>query len=61
MTRNRLKEMATLKQAREQGKLDQFAKDHDADAPGLGDPVFLGQCLQDACPDAPALQRFQRL
>lgn len=26
--------MATLKQARDNGKLDQFAKDRDADAPG---------------------------
>ena len=26
--------METLRQAREQGKLDQFAKDHEADAPG---------------------------
>ncbi len=26
--------MTTLKQARQQGKLDQFAKDHSADAPG---------------------------
>lgn len=26
--------MPNLRQAREQGKLDQFAKDHDADAPG---------------------------
>ena len=26
--------MTTLKQARESGKLDQFAKDHDTDAPG---------------------------
>jgi hypothetical protein len=26
--------MTTLKQAREQGKLDQFAADHDADPPG---------------------------
>jgi hypothetical protein len=26
--------MTTLRQAREQGKLDQFAKDHEADAPG---------------------------
>ena len=26
--------MTTLKQAREQGKLDQFAKDHEADPPG---------------------------
>ncbi len=26
--------MTTLKQAREQGKLDQFAKDHEADVPG---------------------------
>ena len=27
----------TLKQARESGKLDQFAKDHEADAPGDAD------------------------
>ena len=26
--------MTNLKQARDQGKLDQFAKDHDTDAPG---------------------------
>ena len=26
--------MTSLKRAREQGKLDQFAKEHDADAPG---------------------------
>lgn len=26
--------MTTLRQAREQGKLDQFAKEHDADPPG---------------------------
>ena len=26
--------MTTLKQARESGKLDQFAKDHESDAPG---------------------------
>lgn len=26
--------MENLRQAREQDKLDQFAKDHDADAPG---------------------------
>ena len=26
--------MATLKEARDQGKLDQFAKDHEAAAPG---------------------------
>lgn len=26
--------MATLKQARDSGNLDQFAKDHEADAPG---------------------------
>ena len=26
-----------LKQAREKGKLDQFAKDHDADPPGDGE------------------------
>ncbi len=27
-------DMKTLRQAREAGKLDQFAKDHEADAPG---------------------------
>lgn len=26
--------MSNLRKAREQGKLDQFAKDHEADAPG---------------------------
>ena len=26
--------MENLRQAREQGKLEQFAKDHEADAPG---------------------------
>ena len=26
--------MKTLREARDAGKLDQFAKDHDADAPG---------------------------
>lgn len=26
--------MSTLKQARDEGKLDQFAKDHEKDAPG---------------------------
>jgi hypothetical protein len=29
--------MPTLKEARESGKLDQFAKDHDTDAPGDAD------------------------
>lgn len=29
--------MTTLKQARDSGKLDQFAKDHEADAPGDAD------------------------
>jgi hypothetical protein len=29
--------MTSLRQAREQGKLDQFAKDHEADAPGDAD------------------------
>lgn len=26
--------MSTLRQARDEGRLDQFAKDHDADPPG---------------------------
>lgn len=36
--------MSTLKQARNEGKLDQFAKDHDADAPG--DEEVFNRALQ---------------
>ena len=36
--------MNTLKQARESGKLDQFAKDRDADAPG--DEAAFNRALQ---------------
>lgn len=36
--------MDTLRQARKQGKLDQFAKDHEADAPG--DEAAFNRALQ---------------
>ena len=36
--------MTTLRKARESGKLDQFAKDHDADAPG--DEAAFNRALQ---------------
>ena len=36
--------MTTLKQARDQGKLDQFAKDREADAPG--DEAAFNRALQ---------------
>lgn len=36
--------MTTLKQARNTGKLDQFAKDHEADAPG--DETAFNRALQ---------------
>ena len=36
--------MESLKQARDQGKLDQFAKDHEADAPG--DEAAFNRALQ---------------
>ena len=35
--------MTTLRQAREQGKLDKFAKDHNADPPG--DEVAFNRAL----------------
>lgn len=34
--------MTNLKKAREQGKLDQFAKEHETDAPGDGDDMAGG-------------------
>jgi hypothetical protein len=36
--------MTTLRKAREQGNLDQFAKDHDADPPG--DEVAFNQLFE---------------
>ena len=52
--------MGTLKQARDSGNLDQFAKDHEADAPG--DEDAFNRALQsmagkskeapEACPPA---------
>lgn len=36
--------MATLREARDKGDLKQFAKDHDADAPG--DEVAFNRALQ---------------
>ena len=37
-------DMKTLRQARDAGKLDQFAKDHDTDAPG--DEAAFNRALQ---------------
>ena len=47
--------MTTLKQARESGKLDQFAKDREADAPG--DEAAFNRALASMAQTSPAVPK----